>query len=83
MNVIKDDIDHDRRRFIGRATMAAAATQLGTQLGMSGPAEAQQGTKMPAIKPGTHTSFAPLKQSTSSSGSTVTPKRRFMNDATA
>ena len=62
MNAIKDDIDHNRRRFVGGATMAVAATQLGTQVGMSGPAEAQQGTNMPAIKPGTHTSFAPIKQ---------------------
>ena len=44
-----DDIDHDRRRFVGTATMALAAAQLG----MIGPAEAQQRTKMPAIKPGT------------------------------
>ena len=54
----RDDIDHDRRRIVGAATMALAAAQLG----MSGPAGAQQGTKMPAIKPGTHTSFASIKQ---------------------
>jgi len=51
-------IDHDRRRFVGGATMAVAAAQFG----MSGPAGAQQGTNMLAIKPGTHTSFAPIKQ---------------------
>jgi pimeloyl-ACP methyl ester carboxylesterase len=66
VNAIKDDIDHDRRRFVGGATMAVAVTQLGTQLGaqlgMSSPAAAQQGTNMRAIKPGTHTSFAPIKQ---------------------
>ena len=56
---IVDDIDRDRRRFFGVAAMAVAAVQLGD----GGRAEAQQAeTKMPAIKPGTNTSFAALKQ---------------------
>ena len=61
MDTIKflDEIDQDRRRFFGTAAMAVAATQLG----MIGPAAAQRaGAKMPAIKPGTNTSFGPLKQ---------------------
>jgi len=61
MDTIKivDEIDQDRRRFFGAAAMAVA----GTQLGMIGPAAAQRvETKMPAIKPGTNTSFGPLKQ---------------------
>jgi pimeloyl-ACP methyl ester carboxylesterase len=54
-----DNINQDRRRFFGTAAMAVAAAQLG----VTGRAEAQQsGVKMPAIKPGTHTSFAPLKR---------------------
>ena len=54
-----DDINQDRRRFFGTAAMAVAAAQLG----VTGRAEAQQmEAKMPAIRPGTHTSFAPLKQ---------------------
>ena len=54
-----DDINQDRRRFVGTAAMAVAAAQLG----VSGRAEAQRmEAKMPAIKPGTHTSFGPLKQ---------------------
>ena len=54
-----DDINQDRRRFFGTAAMAIAAAQLG----VTGSAEAQRmETKMPAIKPGTNTSFAPLKQ---------------------
>src|SRR5215831_4401297 len=54
-----DDINQDRRRFFGAAAMAVAAAQLG----VAGRADAQQGdAKMPAIKPGTNTSFAPLKQ---------------------
>jgi pimeloyl-ACP methyl ester carboxylesterase len=54
-----DDINQDRRRFFGTAAMAAAAAQLG----MTGRAEAQRmEAKIPATKPGTHTSFGPLKQ---------------------
>ena len=52
-------INKDRRRFFGTAAMAVAAAQLG----VAGRAEAQQmEAKVPAIKPGTNTSFAPLKQ---------------------
>ena len=54
-----DDINQDRRRFVGTAALAIAAAQLG----VTGRAEAQrQETKMPAVKPGTNTTFAPLKQ---------------------
>jgi len=54
-----DEINQDRRRFFGTAAMAVAATQLG----MISPAAAQQvEAKMPAFKPGTNTSFGPLKQ---------------------
>jgi pimeloyl-ACP methyl ester carboxylesterase len=56
---ILDEINQPRRRFFGTAAMAVAATQLG----MIGPAAAQRvETKMPAIKPGTNTSFGPVKQ---------------------
>jgi pimeloyl-ACP methyl ester carboxylesterase len=56
---IEDEISQDRRRFFGTAAMAVAATQLG----MIGSAAAQRTErKMPAIKPGTNTSFGPLKQ---------------------
>jgi pimeloyl-ACP methyl ester carboxylesterase len=59
MDEIVDEINQDRRRFFATAAMAIAATQLG----MIGPAAAQGvGAKMPAIKPGTNTSFGPLKQ---------------------
>jgi len=55
-----NNIDQDRRRFFG----AAAATIAAAQFGMNGVAEAQSGKakQMSAIKPGTHTSFGPLKQ---------------------
>jgi pimeloyl-ACP methyl ester carboxylesterase len=59
MDKIVDKINQERRRFLGTAAMALAATQLG----MIGPAAAQRGeAKLPAIKPGANTSFGPLKQ---------------------
>jgi pimeloyl-ACP methyl ester carboxylesterase len=54
-----EDIDHHRRRFFSSAAMAFAVTQLGTM----GSADAQTKTApSPAVKPGTNTSFASLKQ---------------------
>src|ERR1700729_1452623 len=63
MNAIRDskEINHPRRRFIGAAAMTVAAARFG----MSGSADAQTGAtkpNLPAIKPGTNTTFAPLKQ---------------------
>jgi pimeloyl-ACP methyl ester carboxylesterase len=61
MDMIKtfEEIDHHRRRFFG----AAALTMAAAHLGIIGSAAAQStGTKLPSIKPGTNTSFAPLKQ---------------------
>jgi pimeloyl-ACP methyl ester carboxylesterase len=58
---ISEEINHRRRRFIGAAAMTIAAGELG----VAGFANAQVGeTKadLPAIKPGTNTSFASLKQ---------------------
>jgi pimeloyl-ACP methyl ester carboxylesterase len=57
-----EDIDQHRRRFFGTAAMTVAAVQLG----MIGAADAQAGktkpTQLPAIKPGTNTAFAALRQ---------------------
>ena len=57
-----EEIDHHRRRFLGAAAMTVAASQLI----LAGSAAAQSGTTspagVPAIKPGTNTSFASLKQ---------------------
>src|SRR6516164_10016170 len=54
-----DQINQDRRRLLGTAAMAVTATQLT----IVSPAAAQGvEAKMPAIKPGTNTSFGPLKQ---------------------
>ncbi|PSH57622.1 alpha/beta fold hydrolase [Phyllobacterium sophorae] len=56
-----EEINHYRRRFFGIAAMSVAAVQLGMT---TGPASAQSGKTDPAkaIKPGTNTSFAALKQ---------------------
>ena len=57
-----EEIDHQRRRFFGTAAIAIAAAQFG----VFGSAEAQAGKanpeNVPAIKPGTNTSFGSLKQ---------------------
>jgi pimeloyl-ACP methyl ester carboxylesterase len=64
MNPIKmpEEINHQRRRFFGNAAMTVAAAQLG----IFGAADAQSSnpnpSNVPAIKPGTNTSFASLKQ---------------------
>ena len=58
---IPERINHHRRRFLGSAAMTVAAAQLG----MVGSADAQAvatPSKLPAVKPGTHTSFRLLKQ---------------------
>jgi pimeloyl-ACP methyl ester carboxylesterase len=59
---MSEDIDHLRRRFFGAAAMTFAAAQFG----MIGSANAQavkaSAKELPAVKPGTHTSFGPLKQ---------------------
>lgn len=52
-------INQDRRQFFGAAALAVAATQLGW-LASAGAQAAKP--KLPAITPGTNTSFAPLKQ---------------------
>ena len=56
------EINHDRRRFLSTASMTIAAAHLG----MMGSANAQSSKTKPAdlptIKPGTNTSFGPLKQ---------------------
>jgi pimeloyl-ACP methyl ester carboxylesterase len=56
-----EDISYHRRRFLGTAAISVAAVQLG----MIGTANAQDGSappKLPAITPGTNTSFRSLKQ---------------------
>jgi pimeloyl-ACP methyl ester carboxylesterase len=54
-----EKIDHGRRRLLGAATVSAAVAQFG--LTRSAPAQSRS-SGLPAIKPGTNTSFDPLKQ---------------------
>src|SRR3954470_21618475 len=62
MDPISDHINRHRRLFFG----AAAATVAAAQLGMIGAAAAQPGatkaTRLPAVKPGTNTSFGAIRQ---------------------
>ncbi|WP_029583488.1 alpha/beta fold hydrolase [Bradyrhizobium sp. URHD0069] len=57
-----EQVNQHRRRFFGTAAMSIAAAQFA----LSGSAYAQSGKAkprdMPAVKPGSHTSFGPLKQ---------------------
>jgi pimeloyl-ACP methyl ester carboxylesterase len=59
---MSEEINHDRRRFFGTVAMTIAAAQFG----MIGSAAAQSSKanqpSVPAIKPGTNTSFGSLKQ---------------------
>jgi pimeloyl-ACP methyl ester carboxylesterase len=59
---MSEEINQNRRRFLATATMTIAATQVG----MIGSAKAQSNemktADLPAIKPGTSTSFGALKQ---------------------
>jgi pimeloyl-ACP methyl ester carboxylesterase len=54
----REAVNGDRRRMIGAAALAVAATRLG----LVSPAHAQPSKTLPAIKPGANTSFGPLKQ---------------------
>ncbi len=56
-----DDFNLDRRRFFGTAAMSIAAAQLGV-FGAADAQSADELAALPAIKPGTNTSFATLKQ---------------------
>jgi pimeloyl-ACP methyl ester carboxylesterase len=54
-----DDIDRHRRSFLGAAAITIAAAPFG----LIGSAAAEStSAKLPTLKPGTHTSFGPLKQ---------------------
>jgi pimeloyl-ACP methyl ester carboxylesterase len=54
-------IDHDRRRFFGIAAGTIAAAQFGL-IGSTNAQGARPKPALPAMKPGTNTSFGPLKQ---------------------
>ena len=58
-----DEINRDRRRFLGTAAMAVtAASQLGMMRPTGAQSSARGATTVPATRPGTITSFGTLKQ---------------------
>ena len=59
---MSDEIDHCRRRFFGAAALTIAAAQLGMISSAHAQSNETKPAELPAIKPGTNTSFASLKQ---------------------
>ena len=60
---MSNDINRDRRRFFGTAAMTVAAAQLAWSGGAASAQPVQsKPSELPKVRPGTHTSFAPLKQ---------------------
>jgi len=64
MNPIKmpEDINHPRRRFLSTAAMAITAAQFGMLSSANAEASSKTATEIPAVKPGTNTSFSSMKQ---------------------
>jgi pimeloyl-ACP methyl ester carboxylesterase len=56
------EINHHRRRFLATAAMAFAASQLVTTGSADAQSDPAKSAAAPAIKPGTNTSFAALRQ---------------------
>jgi pimeloyl-ACP methyl ester carboxylesterase len=59
---IVEPMDQPRRRFLGTAAMTLAAAQFGVFGAASPLSSSAKAASLPAIKPGTNTSFASLKQ---------------------
>src|SRR2546423_1510412 len=59
---MSEEINHQRRRFIGAAAMTIAAARLGVGGSEQVQADETSPAAMPSIKPGTDTSFGSLKQ---------------------
>jgi pimeloyl-ACP methyl ester carboxylesterase len=61
-NKMSEHVDHRRRHFLGTAAISVAAAQLGLFRSADAQSSHPNPANIPAVKPGTHTSFAPLKQ---------------------
>src|SRR5258705_13733715 len=61
-NKMSEEIKYDRRRFLGTAAMTIAAAELGMIASADAQSSRKQSADLPTIKPGTNTSFGPLKQ---------------------
>jgi pimeloyl-ACP methyl ester carboxylesterase len=59
---LSNDPSFDRRHFLGTAAMTLAAARLGTAASADTRSGGPERAEPPAVKPGTHTSFGPLKQ---------------------
>jgi pimeloyl-ACP methyl ester carboxylesterase len=57
-----EEINHQRRRFIGAAAMTAAAARLGVTGSAPARADETRSASLPAIRQGTNASFGALKQ---------------------
>jgi pimeloyl-ACP methyl ester carboxylesterase len=57
-----EDTHYDRRRFLGITAMTMAAAHLGTRDLANAQSRTTTPATLPTLKPGTHTSFGPLKQ---------------------
>jgi hypothetical protein len=57
-----EEIRHDRRRFLASAIMRIACAELGMIGSSAAQSSKHKPATVPAIKPGTHTSFGSLKQ---------------------
>jgi pimeloyl-ACP methyl ester carboxylesterase len=59
---MSEEIKHNRRRFLGTAAMTFAAAQFGMFRSAEAQSRKTEPADVPPIKPGTNTSFGPLKQ---------------------
>jgi pimeloyl-ACP methyl ester carboxylesterase len=62
MDTILEDIDRHRRLFFGAAAATVAAAQFGMIRSAAAQAAETKSARLPAVKPGTNTSFAAIKQ---------------------
>ena len=62
MDTISEDINRHRRLFFGAAAATVAVAQLGMIDSTAAQSDEKKTARLPAIKPGTNTSFASLKQ---------------------
>src|SRR2546423_15641411 len=62
MNRISEAIDRHRRLLVGGAAAFIAAAQLSNMRFAIAQSSDPKGARLPAVKPGTNTSFPPIKQ---------------------
>ena len=57
-----EEINHQRRRVVGTAAMTIAAAQIGLIGTASAQSDSENSPSVPAVRPGSHTTFASIKQ---------------------